>query len=176
MSNRFNYMMLKFCFSPTLLKAGLSNLFLLLFLFLFACDSSRIFEGYKDFNNQKWSARETVSFSFEVQEINTPYTIYYQVRNMLSYPYYNIYVTYELTDADGKVITSKMIESNLMHPQTGEPLGKSAGSDVFDNRFPLLENYRFAQAGTYQIRLRQYMRMDELPDILAVGIRVEKSE
>lgn len=145
----------------------------LLFPF-YACDSSRVFEEYKNFNNRKWTAKEVASFSFDIQDIQQPYIIYYNVRNTITYPYYNIYNTYELADQTGKIIESKMIENNLMHPQTGEPLGIAASGDLFDNRFPLLENYKFAKAGTYQLRIRQYMRMAELPEIVAVGIRVEK--
>lgn len=140
----------------------------------YACDSSRVFEEYKNFNNKKWAAKEVISFSFTIQDIQQPYTVYYNVRNTITYPYYNIYNTYELADQTGKIVESRMIENNLMHPQTGEPLGKAASGDLFDNQFPLLENYKFAKAGSYQLRLRQYMRMEELPEIVAVGIRVEK--
>jgi len=148
--------------------------FPLLLLLFSACDDARVFEEYKNFENKKWSAKEVVTFSFTIQDINQPYTIYFNIRNTLSYPNYNIYNTYELADQTGKIVESKMVENNLMHPQTGEPLGAAASGDIFDNQFVLLENYKFAKAGSYQLRLRQYMRMDELPEIVAVGIRVEK--
>lgn len=144
-------------------------------LFLCACDNSRVFEGYKDFTNRKWSAREVVTFDFEIQNANLPYNLYYRVRNTLSYPYYNLYITYEIVDSQGKVLVAKMIDNNLMHPQTGEPLGSGSG-DLFDNQFVLLSNHQFLAAGKYQVRLHQYMRVEELPEILAVGMRVEKVE
>lgn len=154
-----------------ILKKHLSTALL---FFLFSCDNARVFEEYKNFENKKWSAREVVTFNFTIQDTNQSYRIYYNIRNMLTYPYYNIYSKYELADQTGKILESKMIENNLMHPQTGEPLGTAASGDLFDNQFPLLENYKFAKIGNYQLRLRQYMRMDELPEIVAVGIRVEK--
>ncbi len=158
-------------------KALQTRYFLLFFIVLMnACDGARVFEGYKDLENKKWSARETVSFSFPISDTQQPYNLYYNIRNTLSYPYYNLYITYELLDAGGKVLETKMLDSNLMHPQTGEPMGSGAGGDLFDTQFPLLTRYQFAKIGTYQIRLRQYMRMDELPEIVAVGVRVEKSE
>jgi hypothetical protein len=39
-----------------------------------------------------------------------------------------------------------------------------------------LPNYQFLKTGQYEIRIRQYIRLEELPEILAVGIRVEKAE
>ncbi len=161
---------------PTIKNKILATKYLtiLFFFFLFSCDSARVFEQYKEFENRKWSAKNVVTFNFTIQDINQSYNIYYNVRNTLAYPYYNIYNTYELADQTGKIIESKMVENNLMHPQTGEPLGNAASGDLFDNQFPLLENYKFTKIGDYQLRIRQYMRMEELPEIVAVGIRVEK--
>lgn len=147
---------------------------LLISLFFYACDSQRIFEGYQDLPKRKWSDKEVVSFEFSVPEAQTPYHLYYNIRNTLSYPYYNLYIVYELKDSTGKVIAEKMIENNLMHPKTGEPFGKGIG-DLFDHRFPLLTNYRFPYSGKYTLHLRQYMRMKELPEIVAVGCRVERA-
>lgn len=149
-------------------------LFFAISFFLYSCDSQRVFEGYQDLPQRKWADNQIMSFDFEIQDIQVPYNLYYNIRNTLSYPYYNLYIVYELKDATGKVIAKKMIENNLMHPQTGEPYGKGIG-DLFDHRFALLTNYRFTQSGKYTLHLRQYMRMQELPEIVAVGCRVEKA-
>jgi gliding motility-associated lipoprotein GldH len=156
------------------LKSYFSALLFINSLLFYACDSQRVFEGYQDLPNRKWADKQTVSFEFNVQDAQTPYHLYYNIRNTLSYPYYNLYIVYELKDSTGKVIAEKMIENNLMHPKTGEPYGKGIG-DLFDHRFPLLTNYRFPQSGKYTLSLRQYMRMQELPEIVAVGCRVEKA-
>jgi gliding motility-associated lipoprotein GldH len=36
-----------------------------------------------------------------------------------------------------------------------------------------MKDYQFAKPGTYKVKLEQYMRMDTLPGIVAVGLRVE---
>ncbi|GAB4194293.1 MAG: hypothetical protein OHK0057_15560 [Thermoflexibacter sp.] len=123
---------------------------------------------------RKWANNQIISFDFEIQDTQVAYNLYYNIRNTLSYPYYNLYIIYELKDSTGKAIAEKMIENNLMHPKTGKPFGKGIG-DLFDHRFPLLTNYRFAQSGKYTLHLRQYMRMQELPEIVAVGCRIEKA-
>ena len=61
----------------------------------------------------------------------------------------------------------------LMDAKTGRPLGSGIG-DIYDHQFELLHDLKFNAAGTYKIILKQYMRKDPLPGILAVGIRVEK--
>ena len=39
----------------------------------------------------------------------------------------------------------------------------------------LSEDYQFNNPGLYQFRIKQYMRMDSLPEIMSVGLRVERS-
>jgi gliding motility-associated lipoprotein GldH len=157
-------------------SSSITHILWFFLLLITSCDSTRVFEGYKDFESKTWLAQEIISFNFVISESNQSYNLYYNIRNTLSYPYYNLYIVYELVDAGGKVLEKKMLEGNLMHPQTGEPLGSSAGGGVFDTQFPILTSYQFTKIGTYQIRLRQYMRMDKLPEIVAVGLRVEKTE
>ncbi len=149
-------------------------LFFIVSFAFYACDSQRVFEGYQDLPERKWVDSQVIHFDFEIQDIQVPYNVYYNIRNTLSYPYYNLYIVYELKDSASKVLAGKMIENNLMHPKTGKPFGKGIG-DLFDHRFPLLSKYKFAQRGKYRLSLRQYMRMQELPEIIAVGCRVEKA-
>ena len=57
--------------------------------------------------------------------------------------------------------------------KTGKPQGKGLG-DIYTHQFDLLKNYTFQKPGSYQIKLKQYMRQDPLPEINSVGIRVEE--
>ena len=63
----------------------------------------------------------------------------------------------------------------LFDAKTGKPLGKSGIGDLYDHRFILLNNYKFKNKGKYRIVFEQFMRMDTLPGIMAVGLRVEKN-
>ena len=63
----------------------------------------------------------------------------------------------------------------LFDAKTGKPSGKSGIGDLYDHRFLLLQNYQFPKPGKYKIVLEQFMRMDTLPGIVAIGIRVEKA-
>jgi gliding motility-associated lipoprotein GldH len=156
------------------IKPYFFTLFFIVSFAFYACDSQRVFEGYYDLPEKKWVNSQVIHFDFEIQDTQAPYNLYCNIRNTLSYPYYNLYIVYELKDSTNKVLVEKMIENNLMHPKTGEPFGKGIG-DLFDHRFLLLSKYKFVQRGKYRLSLRQYMRMQELPEIVAVGCRVEKA-
>ena len=70
------------------------------------------------------------------------------------------------------MIQSDLTEVFLFDSKTGEPLGDGMG-DIFDHRFTVLEDFHFDNPGVYRFKVRQYMRMDLLPEIMTVGLRVD---
>lgn len=155
------------------------NLIRYVFLFvlitaLSGCDENRVFEQNQDIPDNNWQIRQVTEFSFAIPDAKSAYNIYFNVRNAIYYEYYNLYVRAELIGPDGKPLQVKLHEMYLMDKTTGKPLGDGAG-DIFDHQFLAIKKYTFPQVGTYQIRLKQYMRKDPLPGIMAMGIRVEKA-
>jgi gliding motility-associated lipoprotein GldH len=56
---------------------------------------------------------------------------------------------------------------------SGKWLGSGMG-DIWDNRVLFKQSFRFPEKGTYQFALEQAMRVDPLPQVMDVGIRIEK--
>lgn len=142
---------------------------------LFACDSQRLYENNKDFDSQVWMKDSIPSFRFEIKEPQQEYNFYYNIRNSVGYPYQNLYVTYYLEDTLGREIKSGLHNMTLFDPKTGEPRGNGLG-DIFDHQILALPRYKFDSAGVYDFRIEHYMRNDSLPEILSVGLRVERVE
>ena len=140
---------------------------------LAACDNSRVYEDYKEFNSKTWHINDTVRFEFQITDTTKHYNLKFNVRNTLDYPYARLFVNYKLSDENNKTLSSKMISGYLFDQKTGNPFGNSGLGDIYDNQFPLLDQYSFYKAGKYHIRFQQFMRMDTLPGILAAGLRVE---
>lgn len=151
-----------------------SGLFLI-FLALFACDNNRVFEKNNELANKQWLADSAQTFSFTVPDSTASYNVYYNLRNSLSYPFRNIYIKYSLTDSSGNVMKTDLVNGDLFEAVSGKPLGSGLG-DVFDHHFPILSDYTFPGKGPFIIELKQYMRRDTLPEIVAVGIRVEHTK
>lgn len=138
-----------------------------------SCDESRVFEENSDIENKIWIADSILNFDIDIQESKETYNLYINIRNSVSYPYENIYLTYYLKDTLGNQLESELVNFNLFDPKTGRPLGDGLG-DIFDHQFLVLDNYKFQKPGRYVLQLQQYMRMDSLPEILSAGIRVDK--
>lgn len=144
-------------------------------LLTFSCDKARVFDQNHDLPSKSWYIDSVQTFTIPIQDASIPYHVFINVRNSSSYPYYNLFLRYSLTDSLQKELKTQQLELLLMDPKTGKPEGKGLG-DIYAHQFGLLNNFRFPKAGTYTVKLKQYMRQDPLPEIYSVGVRVEHVE
>ena len=142
---------------------------------LSSCDSSRVYERNSDLVDNIWHKDSVVIFDFEIEDPTISYNIYYNIRNAASYPFYNLYLNHTIKNSLGSVLSTNLDEVFLFDRKTGQPLGSGMG-DIFDHRMIILENFRFPSKGTYKFTTQQYMRQQELSQIMAVGIRIEISQ
>lgn len=140
-----------------------------------SCDTNLVFEGKKDFKEKYWVFNDPATFDFEITNVDSKYDVLVNIRNSAKYKYQNIYLQYYLEDESGKLISKELKNVQLFNPITGVPVGTGLG-DLFDVERPFLEDYQFEKVGKYSFRLDQFMRQDSLPEIIAVGIRIQTSE
>lgn len=154
------------------------RIFLLLFittLFFTGCDDNRVFEQIADLDDAQWLVSEKPEFEFVIDNSGAQYNLYCNIRNSVSYPYSRFFFTYYLEDSTGTEIKRALMTEYLFDAKTGKPFGKSGIGDLYDHRFLLVKNHQFKGKGKYRVKFEQFMRMDTLPGILAVGLRVERS-
>jgi len=149
--------------------------FMIIAVALGSCDTNRVFEENKDFEKRAWTVGDSVHFEFQISDAEAAYNLSCNIRNTMDYPYSRIFVNYTLEDSTHRVLATKLVSTYLFDGKTGEPKGNSGLGDIYDHRFVLLENRKFA-AGKYFVSLQQYMRTDTLDGVLAAGVRVEKVE
>jgi gliding motility-associated lipoprotein GldH len=148
-------------------------IFSIIFLFT-SCQEKSIYNQYVDLNDEGWILNSPIHFELEIENASKPVNLFYNIRNDISYPFYNLYVKYELTDSNGKIVRSNMHEANLMDPTTGAPIG--TGESLFDNQILLLKNFQFPESGKYKFSIKQYMREEKLDGIWAVGLTIKEIE
>ena len=142
---------------------------------LTACDPNRVFEENTDFPKYSWDVQQKPAFTFAIADTAARYDIYFNVRHASAYGYYNLYVKHTLTGPAGAVGPPLLHQMLLMDAKTGEPKGSGTG-DIYDMQLLALPRQRFATPGNYTLTLEQYMRQDQLPGLMAVGIRVARHE
>lgn len=148
---------------------------IVLALTVVGCDSNRVYEKNAEFNDRTWKIAEPAAFEFQIKDAAKKYNLLLDVRNSIEYPYARLFVNYDLK-SDSFSLAKELISVYLFDQKTGKPFGNSGIGDIYDHQFPILKNYSFKKAGTYQMNVQQFMRMDTIPGILAVGLRVERAE
>ncbi|MEM7550200.1 MAG: gliding motility lipoprotein GldH [Bacteroidota bacterium] len=145
-----------------------------MFLILASCHPNRVFDKNIDVPSTVWEKENIYELEFDISDPSLSYNIYFNLRNSVSYPFQNLYMEFEMENAEGNVINKELKNFELFDPKTGKPYGDGLG-DLFDHRFLLLESYQFEKEGTYTIRMEQFMRVDNLPSVVSIGVMVEKA-
>ena len=140
---------------------------------LTACDPNRVFEQNTDFPKYSWDVQQKPAFTFTIEDTTARYDVFFNVRYASAYGFYNLYMKHTLTGPAGPVGPPLLHQILLMDPKTGEPKGSGTG-DIYDLQALALPNQHFAKPGSYTLTLEQYMRQDQLPGLMAVGVLVAK--
>jgi gliding motility-associated lipoprotein GldH len=128
-------------------------------------------------NHNVWDHKELASFEFEIEDTDAHYQLYFLIRHTDAYPFSNIWLSINTQMPGDK----KGVESKVEIPladKNGKWLGRGTG-EIYEQLMPLsgTNGYsKFTKKGKYKITFQQIMRENPLPEILQVGLRVEKQK
>jgi gliding motility-associated lipoprotein GldH len=155
-------------------KALMLNNIIILFasVLVIGCSAPPAFENYQEIVDETWSLEDTIVSNFPILDTLQSYNFFVNLRNNNNYNYSNLYVFIYTSFPNGKNMTDT-VECVLAHPD-GRWIGSGFGS-VYDNRIMYKYKKRFPLTGEYQVRIIHAMREKELPGIMDVGFRLEKT-
>ena len=142
-------------------------------LFFSSCDRNRIFEQNQAIPESGWAISNVIKLKVDIKDPSTPTNFYINVRNADGYPYNNICLFIKTIFPNGKM-SNDTLDCTLAD-EKGKWIGSGMG-DLYDNQIPFKKNVRFPLAGTYSFEIQQGMRMENVPLIMDVGLRIEKAE
>ena len=138
-----------------------------------SCDPSRVFEDNIRIPDGVWEQDNIIRFDLMVEDTISAYNLYVNVRNTSLYPMSNLYLFITTTAPSGHSILDTV--EVILADERGKWLGSGLG-DIWDLQQAYKQNIRFAQSGKYAFEYEQAMRVERLPFILDVGLRVEKAD
>lgn len=147
--------------------------FTLCFALFASCDPNRVFEDNIDMPDFVWDIKNNPVFEVEIDDTLSLYNLYVNVRHASHYPYANLYVFTTITFPNGRT-RKDTVECILAEPN-GQWKGDGMG-DIWDNQIPWMKNIRFPLKGKYQFKYEHAMRMEKVPFVMDVGLRVEKAK
>jgi gliding motility-associated lipoprotein GldH len=139
---------------------------------VFSCDPNRVYEKNIRIPDGIWDRNNIVNFEVVVEDTISPHNLYINVRNTSMYPVSNLYL-FVTTIAPSSHSIKDTVQI-ILADEKGKWLGKGLG-DIWDNQQLYKENVRFAQKGKYVFEYEQAMRLEKLPYIIDVGLRIEKA-
>jgi gliding motility-associated lipoprotein GldH len=150
-------------------------LYCLIGLLCLACEGNHtIYQNTHTLVHKIWPTTAIQHFTFQVVDTTQAYDITLLVSNNPTYPYQNLFVSYDLQDEKEHILQKCLKEYRLFDPKTGKPLGIGWNKKK-SHQFVLLQGYQFANSGTYHLALTQFMRTEDLAGIEAIGIQVSKA-
>lgn len=146
---------------------------LLAVILLPSCGKKTVFSDVKMMPAEGWSIYNQVIFPVTVTDTVIPSNIILTIRNNSKYQYRNIFLFITTTSPQGYSLKDTV--EIYLADEKGTWLGKGLG-DIHDLSYPLRTNVIFPYRGTYQFRIEQGMRTEELAGIIDVGLRIIKKE
>ena len=140
--------------------------FCLLCLWVTSCSSDRLFESYQGMEDLNWHMEDTVKFELPTELGKHKNLI--GIKYTEEYPFRNLYLRYMLRDSTGKITQNILLDIPLFDSKTGSPLGKGFGS-TFTKYDTVPVDVPAAYA---KVEMLQYMRVEKLQGIEAVGLKV----
>jgi len=140
-------------------------------LFVSSCEQSRVFDKNIPLEKEGWFYGEAKLFEVEILDTAIAYNMYVNIRHTDEYPYNNIWLKLNTTLPDGTTQENKInVELSML---TGEWTGNCIDGICYTTVL-VQHNFALQQKGKYVFSLEQDMRMNPIPYVLDVGIKVEK--
>lgn len=144
-------------------------------LFFNSCLKSPYYQKEYDIPDFEWSYDQKPVFRFEVTDTNALYNMYFLIRHTEAYPYSNIWLMVYTKKPGDTTFERTRLEIPLAQPN-GKWLGRGMG-EIWEQRMPITNEGDSAilhTPGMWEIKFGQVMRTNPLPEVLQVGLRIEK--
>ncbi|MBP7172603.1 MAG: gliding motility lipoprotein GldH [Cloacibacterium sp.] len=121
-----------------------------------------------------WKKNEAKKIEFEVKDSQIPKNIIFVVRNNNDYPYSNLFLISTIKGDQNQILKTDTIDYTLAK-SNGEWLGSGFGSTK-EILFQYKVGYRFPANGKYRVEVKHGMRMNTLPGIEDLGVKLEPTK
>jgi gliding motility-associated lipoprotein GldH len=137
----------------------------------FSCTTIDLFEKDVNIPAFRWKSSFQPEFTFAIRDTTKPYELFLVLRHDERYAYNNIWINL-YSQPPGDTMHKAAFELPLA---TNEKWLATGMDDVYEHRVRLTDPQYF-KAGIYHFRVEQIMREDPLPNVMSVGLRVEKKQ
>ncbi len=144
-----------------------------LYILTAGCGNPPRYQEYFNIPGNSWDTGFHPEFHIDIKDTAAAYQLIFLIRHTDNYPFNNIWLRLD-TKAPGDTVFQKLrVEIPLAAP-TGQWLGRGMG-ELYEQHVAINREANpafFQKKGIYTIRMAQVMRVNALPDIVQVGLRL----
>ncbi len=157
------------------MNMAIRTIYIVLFstILFFGCGDDQIFkQNLKDFANYQWEKGQTLTFAPKIEDTTQACNLILAFRHVHGYQFANLRLGI-LQKAPSGAETLKSY--NVMVAEGDGYLSECSG-DYCDLEAILETNFRFHEIGDYTFTLQHEMPVEKLPNVMEVGIIIEKND
>jgi gliding motility-associated lipoprotein GldH len=138
-----------------------------------ACNKMDVFEKNSSIPDYKWQYNFQPGFDFDITDTASQYNIFIVLRHADAYRYSNIWLNVGIKAPNDSATTTQRVDMQLGNDAAGwEGTGMD---DIWEVRKPATKApVQFKKTGRYHFTVAQVMRENPLPNVMSVGVRVER--
>ena len=147
-------------------------LFALVFV-LTSCNKNEVYDEFnRDFTDNRWESKDVKYFEFENMQSEGVCELKLHFGHISGFQFKEVPLEVEITTPDGKTemlpITMKLMDDS------GKDLGDCSG-DICDV-FQTIKTFQNLEKGKYKVAVKSKFAGPYLPNVLGIGIVVEKQK
>jgi gliding motility-associated lipoprotein GldH len=150
------------------------KLFLIAFVFgLISCNKNEVYEEFnRDFKDNRWEANDVKSFEFENTQSKGVCVLKLHFGHISGFQFKEVPLEVEITSPEGKVEVYPLVLT--LKDDSGKDIGDCTG-DICDV-FQTIKAFEKLEKGKYKFTVKSKFIGPYLPNVLGVGIVVEKQK
>ena len=137
---------------------------------LLSCGPNYIFDQTMEIAEKGWAYEDTLNFEIKIEDTLEIYNLYLDIGHNTDYKKQNIYILIYTQFPSGERIKERVAID--FSDKTGQWYG-DCNTEKCNLRVNIQEGAFFNLAGKHMITIEQFMRMDPLPGIRNIALRIE---
>jgi gliding motility-associated lipoprotein GldH len=144
-----------------------------LFFLIVSCNNSEVYNEFDDnFSENRWEAKDAKTYEFTIDDDTRLYDITFRFSHIYDYQFPSVPINFTIVSPDGE---QQKIQIDL---QIKDAAGKELGEcsvDFCDLNYKIQEKVKL-QKGKYKVIVSHSFEGPYLPNILGIGLKVEKEK
>ncbi len=138
-----------------------------------SCGPNYIFEETNAVENQEWTYQDTIDFKVEITDTLRIYNLHLDIEHAVDYAHQNIYIQIYTLFPSGERTRERI---SIDFADKGGQWYGDCEEDWCTLRVTIQEGAFFNALGTHTFTIEQYMRVDPLPGIKSVSMKIEETK